>query len=147
VVELLRYLRTELSRSGGVADPTTLYASEVREEIWSAAERHTEDTGRRMVAYLTDDETTRLELPVRHTGFGEVATAIEARCINVFLGADEAALATIVGRYLAGEGFLRFATEVEVHAVEAPRAERLDADSILTSSGGGFAAEFEEVGS
>jgi hypothetical protein len=140
VIELLRYLRTELSRSGGVADPSTLYASEVREEIWSAAQRHTQDTGRRLIAYMTDDQATTLELAVLRTGFGEVATAVQDRGINVFLGWDEDALATIIGRYLAGEGFLRFATEVEVHAVEAPRAERLDADSILT-------ADYEEVGS
>ena len=44
----------------------------------------------------------------------------------------ENALARQVGSYLAAGGFLRFAEEVEIHAAEAPRAERLETDSIWT---------------
>jgi hypothetical protein len=138
VVELLRFLRTELARRRRLRDLSTLYASEVRPEIWGAAERNTVDTGRRLVAYLSDEEGTALELPVRRTGFGEVATALEDRGINVLIAADDDALAASVGRYLAAHDFLRFASEVEIHDVAAPRAERLEADSILTS-GDGFA--------
>jgi hypothetical protein len=147
VIEMLRFLRTELSRRGGVDDPTALYASEVRPEIWASAERHTTDTGRRLVAYLSDEQGTALELPVRQTGFGEVITALEEHGINLLLAPDAEALAASLGRYLAAHDFLRFATEIEVHDVAAPRAERLDADSIWTS-GDGFAlapAEPEEV--
>jgi hypothetical protein len=147
VVELLRFLRTELSRSAGVPEPLALYASEVREEIWAAAERNTSDTGRRLVAYLSDDERTTLELAIRRTGFGETVTALEDRGINVLLAADEDALATSVGRYLAAHDFLRFASEIEIHDASPERAERLDADSIWTSGHGSTVApaEPEEV--
>jgi hypothetical protein len=133
VIELLRYLRTELARSGGLADPGSLYAEEVREEIWRAAERNTTDTGTRLVAHLSDEDLTTLELAVRQTGFGELATALEDQGITVFLAPDFEGLAATVGRWLEHAGFLRFASEVEIHAAAPPRAERLDADSIRTS--------------
>jgi len=140
VVELLRYLRTELQRRRVVDDASALYASQVREDIWSQAERGAQDTGARLVAYLSDEEATTLELPIRRTGFGELATALHDRGgIAAFLAPDEDGLAGALGRYLAAEDFLRFATEVEVHAPQAPRAERLDADAIRTS-GDGYAA-------
>jgi hypothetical protein len=138
VVELLRFVRTELGRRRSLRDLSTLYASEVRPEIWAAAERNTSDTGRRLVAYLADDERTALELPIRRTGFGEVVTALEDRGINVLLAPRDDALAASVGRYLAANDFLRFASEIEIHDAAAPRAERLEADSIWTS-GDGFA--------
>ncbi|MFL5956677.1 MAG: hypothetical protein ACJ756_04425, partial [Solirubrobacterales bacterium] len=151
VIELLRYLRTELLRGRAIADAAGLYASDVREEIWSAAERTTQDTGLRLVAYLSDEDSTTLELPIRRTGFGELATALADRGgITAFLAPNEDALADVVGRYLAAEDFLRYATEIEVHATEAPRAERLDADSIRTSGDGDTAGAIttaEEVGS
>jgi hypothetical protein len=129
VVSLIRYLQTELGRAGQVAS-WGLYASEVRPEIWAAAEDRTEDTGSRLVAHLTDDESTRLVLDVRRTGAGDVTAAIEDRGINVFLAPDEGALATQVGHHLAGSEFLRYTTEVEIHPVETPRAERLGVESI-----------------
>jgi hypothetical protein len=113
-------------------DPSALYACEVRPEIWAAAERRTDDAGSRLVAYLDDGESTRLELSVRRTGAGDVVVALEDRHINVFLAHSEAALAQQVGTYLTAGGFLRFADEVEVHAAQAPRAERLETDSIWT---------------
>ena len=134
VVELLRFLRTELARSRGAKDPSALYASEVREEIWQDAERNTEDTGARLVAYLTDEEATTLEMPIRRTGFGEVVTALEDQGITALLAPDPEALADLAGRYLAENDFLRFSTEVEIHAAATPRAERLDADAIWTST-------------
>src|SRR3954454_15439312 len=146
VIELLRYLRTELVRGRQIDEAAGLYACEVREEIWRAAERTTEDTGRRLVGYLSDEESTTLELPIRRTGFGEFSTALHDRGgINVFLALDEDGLSAVVGRYLAAEEFLRFATEVEVHAAEAPRPEQLDADSIWTSGDGYAAAAFSHT--
>jgi hypothetical protein len=138
VVELLRFVRTELARRRSLRDLSTLYASEVRPEIWAAAERNTADTGRRLVAYLSDEEGSALELAVRRTGFGEVATALEDRGINVLIAPDDDALAASVGRYLAAHDFLRFASEIEIHDVASPRAERLEADSVWTP-GDGFA--------
>jgi hypothetical protein len=134
VIELLRFLRTELARSRGSQDPYALYAAEVREEIWAAAEATTQDTGQRLVAYLSDDDGTQLELPVRRTGFGEVVTALDDQGITAFLAPDVDALAALVGRWLAAEEFLRFSTEVEIHAAPAPRPERLDADTIWTAT-------------
>jgi hypothetical protein len=137
VVALLRLVQAELRRTGGTADPATVYASEVREEIWEAAERRVEDTGRRLVSYLSDVEGSRLELTICRTGAGDVAAAVFDRCINVFLAPDENALASQVGRYLAENEFLRFSEEVEIHSIEAPRAERLEAEEIWTHEGGG----------
>jgi hypothetical protein len=128
-ISLIRYLRTELGRAGQMA-AWGLYATEVRPEIWAAAEERTEDAGSRLVAHLTDDESTRLELDVRRTGAGDVAVAIADRGINVFLAPDEEALATQVGHHLAGADFLRSTTEVEIQPSEAPRAERLGVESI-----------------
>ncbi|MGH2845291.1 MAG: hypothetical protein ACRDL0_04595, partial [Thermoleophilaceae bacterium] len=140
-VSLIRYLQTALrgepppgvtpreDRAGQLA-AWGIYASEVREEIWAAAEARTEDAGSRLVAHLTDDDATRLELEVRRTGAGDVAVAIADRGINVFLAPDEGALAIQVGHHLAGSEFLRFTTEVEIHPAEPPRAERLGVESI-----------------
>jgi hypothetical protein len=144
VVALLRVVRAELRRTGGTADPATVYASEVRPEIWKAAERRVEDTGRRLVAHLSDAEGSRLELAICRTGAGDVTAAVFDRHINVLLAPDEDALASQVGRYLATNEFLRFAEEVEIHSVVAPRAERLDAEDIRTHEGGGGTAT-EEV--
>jgi hypothetical protein len=129
VVALIRYMQAELGRPGQMA-AWGVYANEVRPEIWAAAEERTEDAGVRLVAHLTDEGATRLELAVRRTGAGDVAVALEDRGINVFLAPDEDGLATLVGHHLAGADFLRFTTEVEIHRVDAPRAERLGVDSI-----------------
>jgi hypothetical protein len=131
VIALLRYLRSELGRSHPEA-AAGLFASEVRPEIWTAAQERTEEGGSRLVAYLSDAEVTRLELAVRRTGAGDVACAVADRGINVFLAPDESALASMVGRHLARDEFLRFAEEVEIHGVEAPREERLGVESIVT---------------
>jgi hypothetical protein len=133
VIELLRYVRTEMARSGDPRVAATLYAEQVRPEIWAAAEGNTEDTGARMVTHLDDDERTELELAVRRTGFGEVVTALEDRGINLLIAPSEADLAALAGRFLQAHGFLRFASAVEVRPAAPPRAERLDVDEIWTS--------------
>ena len=132
VVALLRVIRTELQRTRGTTDPAAVYADEVRPDIWAAAEVRSEDEGVTLVAYLSDEEATKLELTVRRTGAGDVTTALEDRGISVFLAPDESALADEIGAYLARHDFLRFATEVEVHRAAPPRAERLEAGEIWT---------------
>jgi hypothetical protein len=132
VVGLLRYLQTETDRSRRSIDGAALYAAEVRHAVWADAEGRTTDAGTRLSAYLSDEVSTRLELPVRRTGAGDLVTALEDQGITVFLAPDEAALAVRVGRYLVDQGFLDSAARIDVHAVEPPRAERLEADEIWT---------------
>jgi len=132
VISLIRFVRAELERMHSEIDPAALYASEVRPEVWAAAQSRTDDAGSRLVAFLDDGESTRLELSVRRTSAGDVAVALEDSHINVFLAPSDNALARQVGTYLAAADFLRFADEVEIHAAEAPRAERLATDSIWT---------------
>jgi hypothetical protein len=138
VLSLLRFVRAEMSRSPqhrGL-DVDALYAAEVRPEIWTVAEARTEDSGRSLVAHLTDDDQTRLELSIRHTGAGDVAAALIDSEISTFLAPDETALARMIGRYLHERGFLRFAEEIEIHSEAPPRAERLEADEIWTFGDG-----------
>jgi hypothetical protein len=118
VVSLIRYLQTELGRAGQVA-AWGLYAGAVRPEVWAAARARSEPSGARLVAHLSDEAATRLELEVRRTGAGDVTAALEDRAINVFLAPDEGALATQVGHHLAGSEFLGHTAEVEVHNANA----------------------------
>src|SRR4051812_14568291 len=138
VVELLRYLRTEAER-GGLGDGGALIAADVRPEIWAAAAARAAPTGRLLVAYLDDEEGTRLQLAILRTGFGELVAAVEDLGIHVFLSASEEDLAGLVARHLAAEGFLRFADGVDVHDADAPRAERLEPEAIT------FHPDSEEV--
>jgi hypothetical protein len=135
IVSLLRHLRLELARGRRGLDPSTLYATDVRRDEWALAEARLSGVSGRLVAFLADDQGTRLELAIRRTGAGESATAIEDRGISVFTADSDEELATAVGRYLAGQGFLRFAEEIELHPADTPRAERLDADTIWTRRG------------
>ena len=144
VIALIRFLRSELERAGSRAAPG-LYATAVRPEIWAAAEERTDDAGTRLVAYLSDREATRLELGVRRTGAGDVAVALVESGISIFLAPDEDGLANQVGRHLAAVGFLRFAQEVEIHAAESPRVERLGVESIRTTGPNGPVPFNEEV--
>jgi hypothetical protein len=132
VMGLLRLLRVDLSHRRDYDWLAALYASDVRPEIWESVEARTTDSGHRLVAYLTDDEGTRLELRVRRLPTGDVCAAFADPGINAFLADSEDALASMVGTHLHRSGFLRFAQEIEVHAAEAPRAERLDTDAIWT---------------
>jgi hypothetical protein len=132
VVGLLRFVRAELSRRSASFDPEALYAGGVRPEIWRAAEARLEPTGVSLVAFLADDEASRIELPVLRMGSGDVVAAIDEVGINVLLAPDENTLALSVGRYLEQSGFLRFPEEVEIHRVVPPRAERLEPETIWT---------------
>jgi hypothetical protein len=145
VISLLRLMRVEVARSGSPERAASLYLSDVRPELWAAAEERTTDTRATLVAYLSDADGTRLEMALRRSGSGELVTALEDRGINVFLDADAEALARAIGRYLYAGGFLRFPEEVEVHAPRPPRPERLPADEISTFGDRAVAAEPEEV--
>jgi hypothetical protein len=136
VISLMRLMRAEMAPRHDYDWVSALYASEVRPEIWESVEARTEDAGRRLIAYLTDDEGTRLELGVRRTSGGEVCAAFADPGINAFLADSEDALASMVGNHLHRTGFLRFAQEIEIHAAEPPRAERLDAEAIWTHGDG-----------
>jgi hypothetical protein len=127
-LELLRHLRATATAAG--APVPDLYAAEMRPEIWAAAQRHTEPTPQRLVAYLNDADGGELELEVARTRFGELVVAVEDRGITVFLAPTAETLAAAVGGYLASAAFLRFATEVELRATAPPRAERLDPATI-----------------
>jgi len=133
VVGLLRFVRAELSRRSASFDPEALYASAVRAEIWRAAEQRLEPTGALVVAYLADEDSSRIELPVLRMGTGDLLAAIDHAGINVLLAHDEDALAASIGRFLERSGFLRFAEEVEIHRAAPPRAERLEPDAIWTT--------------
>jgi hypothetical protein len=124
------------SRAHRDLDVDALYAAELRPEIWAQAEQRTVDEGRTLVAHMSDDDQTRLELSIRYTGAGDVAAALIDSEISAFLAPDEDALARQVGRYLHERGFLRFAEEIEIHTVPAPRPERLEADEIWTFGDG-----------
>lgn len=141
VVALLRVVRAELARSwrgsAGEERLDAVYAAQVRPEMWHAVEQRSEDAGRYLVAHLTDMDATALELGVRRTGAGDVFCALEDRGINVLLAPDTDALARRVGEFLAAGGFLRFASEVEIHDERVQRAERLEADAIWTFGDGG----------
>jgi hypothetical protein len=131
-ISLLRLLRADLSPRHDVDEVMALYASDVRPEVWEAVEARSEDAGSRLVAYLTDDEGTQLELGVRRTAAGDVCAAFADTGINAFLADDESTLASMVGRHLHASGFVRFAEEIEIHAAAPPRAERLDTEAIWT---------------
>jgi hypothetical protein len=136
LVALLRFLRSELARVGAPA-AAGLVAAQAQPEAWAAAEERTEDAGVVLEAHLADADGTRLELPVRRTGAGDLTVAVEDRGINVFLAPDAEGLALQVGRHLVADGFLRFAQEVEVQVGGPPRPEFLDLESIATDLGEG----------
>ncbi|MEA2397299.1 MAG: hypothetical protein QOK25_855 [Thermoleophilaceae bacterium] len=133
IVSLLRLLRAEMVTKFDARAMAALYASEVRPEIWEAVEARSVDSGRRLVAHLTDDEGTRLELGIRRTVAGDLCAAFADTGINAFVADDEDSLAGMVGHHLHRSGFLRFEQEIEIHTAEAPRAERLDTDAIWTN--------------
>jgi hypothetical protein len=132
VISLLRYLREELARGGRTADTDALYAADVRPDQWAIAEARLSPPTGRLVAVLSDDESTRLEMQIRRTGSGEAVTAIEDRGISLFAARSDDELAAAVGRYLSAHGFLRFAEDIETHEEGPPRPERLDPDAIWT---------------
>ncbi|HMC06534.1 MAG TPA: hypothetical protein VKG89_03970 [Solirubrobacterales bacterium] len=129
---LLRWITGEMTVRGRLRTPWSLYASEVRPEIWARTEELTDPTDRTLSAHL--DGGTLLEVPVRHTAAGEAVGAIREVGITVFLAGDHDALAAVIGRYLAAAGFLRDAGELRPELIREAPPERLDPDSIWTGT-------------
>jgi hypothetical protein len=75
-----------------------------------------------------------LQVPVRHTAAGEAVGAIRDQGIAVFLAGDPEALGDVIGRYLAGFGFLRDPADLRPERVEPAPPEQLDPDSIWTGA-------------
>ena len=96
-----------------------------------------------LVAHL--EGGSRLSVPVRHTAAGEAVGALRERGISVFLAGDHDALAAVVGRYLAGSGFLRDPADLRPEIERETPPEHLDPDAIWTGTGPGFAIEAAET--
>jgi len=114
IASLMRLVANGLIENGRLEEASSVYASQVRPEMWARTEQLTQDEGRRLVCWLEGDEPERLELPLRRTAAGELLTALEDEGIAVFAAPDQSALAARVGQYLSGKGFLRFEDTVEV---------------------------------
>jgi hypothetical protein len=144
VASLLRLVANELVDAGRLEDQFALYAREVRPEIWSRTEAVTGDAGHRLECWLEGDdgESTKLELPLRRTAAGELVTALEDQGICVFVAGSEAALAQTVGRYLSGQGFLRWEEAIDVVA-QRELAEPGGAE--VTGSGAGRIVSGDEI--
>jgi hypothetical protein len=132
VTALLRYIGHEMAVRGRLVNPWTLYATEVRPEIWARTEELTDVTSRTLTAHL--EGGTTLEVPVRHTAAGEAVGALRDQGIAVFLAGDHDALANVIGRYLVAYGFLRDPADLRPELVRQAPPERLDPDSIWTGA-------------
>jgi hypothetical protein len=128
---LLRWIGAEMARRGRVRSPWSLYASEVRPEIWARTEELTDPTKRTLSAHL--EGGTALEVPIRHTAAGESVGAIRDLGIAVFLAGDTEALASVIGRHLVSCGFLGDHSELRPEVITEAPPERLDPDSIWTN--------------
>jgi hypothetical protein len=104
----------------------------VRPEIWSRTEKLTEPTNRSLGCHL--EGGVELEVPIHRTAAGESVGAIRAEGISVFIGGNDDALATSVGRYLAAAGHIRDARELRPRLARETTTEVLDPDSIFTRS-------------
>jgi hypothetical protein len=132
ITALLRYVGHELAIRGTLTNPWTLYADSVRSEIWARTEELTDPTDRSLSCHLEGGGT--LEVPVRRTAAGESVGAISAEGISVFLAGDDEALAASIGRHLAAAGHIRDPRELRPDLARTAPAERLDPDSIFTTS-------------
>lgn len=130
VTALLRYIGNEMVSGGQLLNPWSLYAREVRPEIWARTEELTDPTTHTLECRLEGGEA--LEAPVRHTSAGEYVAALQERGISVFLGGDLDALTATVGRYLVEAGFLRHPGDLRTETVRERPPERLDLDTIWT---------------
>ena len=124
---------------GRLVDPWTLYATEVRPEIWARTEELTSATSHTLTAHLEGGPP--LEVPVRHTAAGESVGALRDERISVFLAGDHDALANVIGRYLVAGGFLRDPGDLRPELIRETPPERLDPDAIWT----GAARDLEAV--
>ena len=128
---LLRWIGNEMVVRGRPVGLWTVYATEVRPEIWARTEELTDPTNRVLEAHLAGG--TALQVPVRHTAAGEVVGALsEQEGASVFLAGDHDALALGIGRHLAATGFLRDPRELRPEVIRDAPAEHLDPDAIWT---------------
>lgn len=127
---LLRLVGQSLLRAGRITDPWSLYAGDVRPEIWARTEELTESTRRILTAHLEGGSV--IEVPIHRTAAGESVGAIRDEGICVFLAGDDDALCRAVGRYLVAAGFLRDDADLRPESLAAPAPEHLDPDSIFT---------------
>jgi hypothetical protein len=125
---LLRWVANAMAVRGRVLNPWTVYATDVRPEIWARTEELTDATPRRLTAHLEGGAS--LEVPVRHTAAGESVGALRDRAIAVFLAGDGDALALTIGRYLVDCGFLRDPADLRPELVRSAPPERLDPDAV-----------------
>ena len=139
VTALLRFIGGELLRRGSLISPWTLFANEVRPEIWARTEELTDPTNRVLRAHL--EGGTALEVPIRHTAAGESVGALRDQGIAVFLAGDQDALANVIGRYLVLCGFLRDPADLRPELLTSPPPERLDPDSIRTRASSALGVE------
>jgi hypothetical protein len=141
LLTLLGALQTDAGRNGSQLDPESVYASDVRYDIWqqNADSAHMTDT--ELVCYLGEPHRSELRLPIYRTAQDQVAVALEDRNINVFLGANEKSLASSVGRYLHAHSFLHFYEQVEVQTGGHTPAPNLDPDDVWLGSNGSWAGE------
>jgi hypothetical protein len=136
VTALLRYLGNEMTVRRRLLHPWTLYATDVRPEIWARTEELTDSTNRTLTAHLVAGGS--LQVPVRHTAAGESVGAIRDQGIAVFMASDPEALGDVIGRYLAACGFLPDPADLRAELVVPVPAERLDPDSIWTGPPSGL---------
>jgi hypothetical protein len=139
VSALLRYIGGEMAVKGRLLNPWSLYAADVRPEIWARTEELTEPTARTLTAHL--EGGAAIEVPVHRTAAGESVGALRERAICVFLAGDDDALATVIGRYLTGGGFLRDAADLRPELIREAPPESLDPGAIWTGSPRGFGGE------
>jgi hypothetical protein len=132
VTALLRYLGVEMARRGRMLNPWSLYACDVRPEIWARTEEITDSTEVVLTAHL--EGGGELTVPVRHTAAGESVAGIRERGISVFLAGDNEALCAAIGRYLEAQAFLVHGADLRTAAIAAPVSDSLDPDSIWTGS-------------
>ena len=130
ITGLLRLVGQSLLRAGRIADPWTLYAADVRPEIWARTEELTESTHRLLTAHL--EGGSQIEVPIHRTAAGESVGAIRDEGICVFLAGDDDALCRSIGDYLVAAGFLRDRADLRPESVAPPAPDRLDPDSIFT---------------
>jgi hypothetical protein len=107
--DLLTLLREARRRSGDAR----LHAVDVDPDAWHEAAGATRPSGMRLTAEPQSGSGPRLELEVRRLPAGDLAAAVDDDGIQVFLAADERALAELVGNRLARSGFVAFPGEVE----------------------------------
>jgi hypothetical protein len=142
---LLAALQTEAGRGEKQLNAESMYASNVRYDIWQQNAKDIRTTDTELVCYLPEPHRSELRLPIYRTSQDRVAAALEDRDINVFLGTSEKSLANSVGRYLHAYSFLPFYEQVEVRSSEHPRAERLDPDDVWLASNGSWAYKAPDI--